>query len=45
MSVGRARNDGKYLGEINGSIWKITARRAEGKRRRESSGLFIDCAC
>lgn len=36
MSVGRARNDGKYLGEINGSIWEITARRAEGKKRRES---------
>lgn len=36
MPVGRARNDGKYLGEINGSIWEITARRAEGKKRRES---------
>lgn len=36
-------NDGNYIGEINGSVWEITARRTEDKKSVESSGLFIDC--
>lgn len=27
--IGRTKNDGNYFGEINGSVWEITARRTE----------------
>lgn len=44
--IGRAKNDGNYFGEINGSVWEITAWRTEDKKKSgESSGLFIDSAC